>query len=242
VEAPENRSNDPADQPGPAEPAVAESAGRGSAEKSERLQILLAVLLGAAALLTAWAAYRGELYSGDSVILLNTSVQTSDRASQAFNQAETVFVQDVTLFTEFAIASNSPDRSAREEVTAYIQNSLMRPALRRQVEWWADTGDDVQTPFVRQNPHYVPPSQSAAGRRLRAQSAAEFKRARELDDTGDKFVLYTVILAASLFLYGIASVASSRKVLFASMGVGFVLFAFALVNMIITSADAPKLL
>jgi hypothetical protein len=41
------------------------------ADKSERLQVLLAVLLGAAALATAWAAYRGDLYSGDSVILLN---------------------------------------------------------------------------------------------------------------------------------------------------------------------------
>ena len=48
--------------------------------KGERLQILLAVLLGTAALATAWAAYQGDLYSGDSVITLNRSVQTSDKA------------------------------------------------------------------------------------------------------------------------------------------------------------------
>jgi len=210
-----------------------------SGSKSERLQILLAVLLGAAALATAWAAYRGELYSGDSVILLNRSTQTSDRASQAFNAAETVFQQDVQLFTQFAIGAQ---RKSDENITAYIKESLMRPELKKQVEWWADTPDNVETPFVKQDPFYVPPSQNKTGVQLREKAAAEFKRARTLDDAGDEYVLYTVLFAASLFLYGIASVASSRKVLYASMGTGAVLFVFAAILMIGTTADAPKLL
>jgi hypothetical protein len=206
-------------------------------DKSERLQVVLAVLLGAAALLTAWAAYQGELYSGDSVILLNQSVQSSDRASQSYSAGQTQFVQDVNLFTQFAVAS-AEDRG---DTAQYVKDALMRPALKKQVEWWADTPDDVISPFVKDNPHFVDAGRER-GLKLDAKAAAEFKRARALDDTGDKYVLYTVILAASLFLYGIASVATSRKVLFASMGVGAVLFLFAAVNIISTAADAPKLL
>jgi hypothetical protein len=216
-----------------------ESTHRSSADKSERLQVILAVLLGAAALATAWSAYRGELYSGDSVILLNRSTQTSDRASQQFNAAETIFVQDVGLFTQFAIAAQDP--ATRDNAT-YLKETLMRPQLVKMVEWWAETGDEIESPFVKQDPHFVAPSQAPEGRRLRAQAASEFKQARELDDTGDEYVLYTVIFAASLFLYGIASVASSRKVLFSSMSVGAVLFVIGLIGIISTSSGAPKLL
>ena len=205
--------------------------------KSERLQILLAVLLGLAALATAWAAYRGDLYSGDSVILLNRSTQTTDRASQSFNQAETVFVQDVNLFTQFAVAAQRDQQTA-----TYLKETLMRPQLVRMVEWWAETGDEIESPFVPQDPHFVPPGQSPQGRRLRAQAASEFERARELDDTGDSFVLYTVIFAAALFLYGIASVASSRNVMFAGMGIGGVLFIAGVIGLISTMSGAPKLL
>lgn len=213
--------------------------GGGSAHKSEKLQIVLAVLLGAAALATAWAAYRGELYSGDSVILLNRSTQTSDRASQAFNAAETVFVQDLNLFTEFAIAAQDP---ATSDNATYLKETLMRPQLVKMVEWWAETGDEIESPFVPQDPHFVAPTQSREGRALRQRARQEFTRARELDDAGDEYVLYTVIFAASLFLYGIASVAASRRVLFASMGVGAVLFVAGLIGLISTTAGAPSLL
>lgn len=197
------------------------------------------MLLGAAALATAWAAYRGELYSGDSVILLNRSTQTSDRASQSFNAAETVFVQDVNLFTQFAIAAQSPATSGN---ATYLKETLMRPQLVKMVEWWAETGDEVESPFVRQDPHFVAPTQNPQGRGLRAQASQEFARARVLDDTGDEYVLYTVIFAASLFLYGIASVASSRKVLFAGMSFGGILFVAGLIGLISTTSGAPKLL
>ena len=205
--------------------------------KSERLQILLAILLGLAALATAWAAYRGDLYSGDSVILLNRSTQTTDRASQAFNQAETVFVQDVNLFTQFAVAAQRDRQTA-----TYLKETLMRPQLVRMVEWWAETGDEIESPFVSQDPHFTPPGQSLNGRKLRAQAASEFERARELDDTGDSFVLYTVIFAAALFLYGIASVAASRNVMFAAMAIGAVLFVVGVVGLVSTMSGAPKLL
>jgi hypothetical protein len=215
-----------------------ESQGR-SARKSDALQLLLAALLGAAALATAWAAYRGELYSGDSVILLNRSTQTSDRASQAFNDAQTVFVHDVNLFTQYAVAAQ--DASTRDNAI-YIKETLMRPQLVEMVEWWSDTPDDVLSPFVEDDPHFVPPTDNAEGRRLRLQAQREFTRARELDNIGDEYVLYTVIFAASLFLYGIASVATSRRVLFASMGVGGALFAAGVVGLVSTTSGAPPLL
>lgn len=209
-----------------------------TAAKSDRLQLVLAVLLGLAALATAFAAYRGDLYSGDSVILLNQSVQSADESSQAFNAAETVFVQDVTLFTQFAIAANS----GQEDVAKYIQDGLMRPQLGKQVDWWSDQPDSVATPFVERNPFYTAPRDNKRGGEVRKRSDQQFKRARVLDDTGDEFVLYTVLFAAALFMYGIASVATSRRVLLAGLGVGGVLFAIAALLMIVSAIDAPPLL
>jgi len=123
---------------------VAQSERDHTAAKSDGLQLVLAVLLGLAALATAFAAYRGDLYSGDSVILLNQSVQSGDESSQAFNAAETIFAQDVTLFTQYAISANS----GRQDVAVFLKDSLMRPQLRKQVEWYSDQPDAVATPFV----------------------------------------------------------------------------------------------
>ncbi len=207
--------------------------------RTERLQILLAMLLGTAALATAWAAYRGDLYSGDSVILLNQSVQTSDKASLAFTAAQTTFNEDVSLFTEFAVLANTDGQSG---TTDYVKDSLMRPSLQKQVEWWGETGDDVPSPFVKANPHFTAVKDDPLANELEATAAAQFERAINLDNTGDRFTLFTVLFAAALFLYGIASVASSRKVFMAGVAVGALLFVIGVGMMISTTIGAPPLL
>jgi hypothetical protein len=207
--------------------------------KGERLQILLAVLLGTAALATAWAAYQGDLYSGDSVITLNRSVQTSDKASLAFTAAQANFNEDVTLFTEFAVLANTDPESGAAE---YINESLMRPELKKQVEWWSGTDDDVATPFVKENPSFTAVKDDPLANELESEAADQFEQAVDLDNTGDRFTLYTVLFAAALFLYGIASVASSRKVFMGSAAVGALLFVVGLGMMIATTISAPPLL
>jgi hypothetical protein len=207
--------------------------------KGERLQILLALLLGTAALATAWAAYQGDLYSGDSVITLNRSVQTSDKASLAFTAAQANFNEDVTLFTDFAVLANTDAKSGAAE---YINDSLMRPELKKQVEWWSGTDDDVTTPFVKENPFFTAVKDDPAANKLESEATAQFEQAIDLDNTGDRFTLYTVLFAAALFLYGIASVASSTKVFVASSAVGALLFVVGLGMMIATTIGAPPLL
>lgn len=204
----------------------------------ERLQILLAILLGFTALLTAWAAYRGDLYGGDSLIRFNEAVQLTDQSGQAYNEFNQNLVEDTNTFLQFAISAQG-DSAQANATTAYIK-TLFRDEFVPAVEWWADRTDKYDTPFVEQNPEYrsVALAQSEA---LDKQAKKKFNEGKNLDDTGDTYVFWTVILAASLFLFGIAGVTSARPVFWGASSIGVVLLAIAIVGLIDVTSGAPPL-
>jgi hypothetical protein len=219
----------------PAGPFTGESVRAGL---PERLQILLAVLLGFTALLTAWAAYRGDLYGGDSLIRFNEAVQLTDQSGQAYNEFNQNLVEDTNTFLQFAIAAQ--DDSAKGTATTEYIKTLFRSEFVPAVEWWADKTDKYNTPFVAENPEYrsVALSQSE---KLDKQAKVKFAEGKNLDDTGDSYVFWTVVLAASLFLFGIAGVTSARAVFWGAAGVGVVLLTVSVIGLIGVTSGAPHL-
>jgi hypothetical protein len=205
---------------------------------SEGLQIFLAVLLGVTALLTAWAAYRGDLYGGDSLIRFNEAIQLTDQSGQAYNEFNQNLVEDTNTFLQFAIAANRSDKDGQQ--TAEYIKTLFRDEFVPAVEWWVKDKTGAATPFVANNPDYrsVALAQSEG---LDKQAKTKFKEGKDLDNTGDSYGLYTVILAAALFLFGIAGVTSSRKIFWGGTGVGVVLVVFSVINLIGITNGAPPL-
>src|SRR4030081_2119577 len=151
------------------------SPAHSTAEAAEggRMAILIAVLLGAAAIVTAFSAYKNELRNHEATIKFNQGVVHTNQASQSYTQGSQVRAQDQALFLEFAKAANAKDQG----LVAYVHDTLMSPRLRTSVDWWSNTKDSVDSPFVPQNP-YFKVAQNTKGDALTIEAKKDFKDAK----------------------------------------------------------------
>lgn len=184
---------------------VAES----SSPFKDRVEQVIAVMLGLAAIITAWAAFQsGQL--GDKVQeSYSEGIRLSDQASQEYNTAIAIDNQDQALFLEYAKAL-----VAEDEITAtYISESLMSPELFAAVEWWIEQPDETgpDSPFVEENPNWDNTSWTTAAE-LDAEAQQYFDIAKESDSDGDKFNFLEVIVTLALFLFGVASLVRQQKI------------------------------
>src|SRR3989338_7599760 len=160
-------------------------------QASQGFEIVVASLLGIAALATAFAAYKASLDDGNSLQQYNQGVALTDKASQAYNEGTQELVGDQQLFLEYVKAVQTDD----EELAAYVQTTLMSDNLRAGVEWWADQPDNgPDTPFVDENPKYTIEAYGVADE-LDAEAQDAFRDGQQLGKRGDRYTLVTVILA-----------------------------------------------
>jgi hypothetical protein len=191
------------------------------------MAILIAVLLGAAAIVTAFSAYKNELRNHEATIRFNQGVVHTNQASQSYTQGSQVRAQDQALFLEFAKAANSNDKG----LTAYVHDTLMSPSLRKSVDWWSNTKDSVDSPFVPQDPYYKI-SQNIRGDALTLDAKKDFKEAKHEQNVSDQYTVVEVILASALFLLGIAGVSSRRSIKIGAVSAGGAIFLAALLTLV----------
>ena len=185
--------------------SVASAAPSGGSEHGGRLVLLAAVILGIAAVLTAWASYRASLTS-DNVIKnyaeqqalisdANDTYAISDRESQIEQQ----------FFLQYAIAR----AEGNSDVASYLIDT-MGDELYQVVLWWEEQPQETQplSPFVVDNPNFAQlPSQDLIlqGDDLKSQADAKRVLAETADVDSDRFELANVFFAIVLFLAGIAT-------------------------------------
>jgi hypothetical protein len=173
-------------------------------EVTQTFEVVVAILLGVAALATAFAAYKASLDGGSAIQSYTDGIALTDRSSKANNQGTQELVRDQQIFLEFVKSTQTND----ESLAAYIQTTLMSQNLRSGVEWWADQPDNDKypTPFTPDNPKYNIAAYAEASK-LDQQAKDSFAAGQRHDNRGDRYTLVTVILAAALFMLGIAAVA-----------------------------------
>lgn len=172
-----------------------------------RFELIIALLLGLAAVLTAVASYQGALRSGDSLKAFNEGIRSVNDANGYYNEAAQVVSRDQALFLEFAKATQADN----SELAAYVKEALMDDNLKAAVDDWQNSDDDILTPL--DSPKYEVPQQAEA-ERLTEKTDQQFAQARALDDQGDQYDLVGVIVASALFFLGIAGVVSSLRIKF----------------------------
>lgn len=185
--------------PAPEPPTDDERVAARTARRTNRVEILLAVLLGTAALLTALSSYIASHDDGQQLNYLQASGRTQAEANDAFSSGDQQQTLDQTIFIEWAAAYDAGET----ELAEYLGKALS-PTLAPAIEQW-EKEDKALTPFSGDKPIYVPP-QYADGEALNAKADKQFARGDFYDKRGDEFVLATVIFAAALGLLGIASI------------------------------------
>ena len=192
----------------------------------DRVEQIIAVMLGLAAIITAWTAFQSSQLGDKVQESFSEGIRSSDQASQEYNTAIATDNQDQAIFLEYAKALVSED-----EVTAtYIQESLMSPELAAAVEWWIEQPDDTgpDSPFVEENPNWDDSSWNKAAD-LDVEAQQYFDSARQADADGDEFDLLEVIVTLSLFLFGVASLVRQQKIQVGLAAVGGVILIYSII-------------
>jgi hypothetical protein len=194
--------------------------GGGGFWSEGRLELLTAIMLGLAALATAWAAFQGSQYDGEMLTSFTEANLYISDANSFYSEGDQIYSQDEQIFLEYEKAIYAGD----EEFAQHLQDTLMSDQLIAAIAWWElPENQDYYSPFVEENPNYVIDSYTQADE-LIAESDASFEAGAEANETGDKFNLITVLLAASLFVLGISNGFKVLPMRLATIGIGAAIF------------------
>jgi len=171
-----------------------------------RLELIAAMLLGFAGILTAYSAFQGALEDGNSLDKYTLSAKLTSDANGYYSDGKQQFGQDLALFTQFQILVETGD----EGTAQVLRDNLFSPALAAAYEPWFALGD-ASPPTPLDMEEYVL-DDYIEGDALTEQSEAAFAEAQKANEDGDKFELASVFLAVALFLAGIASLLKQRTI------------------------------
>lgn len=195
----------------------------------DRTEIVIAVLLGIAAILTAWSTFQSAQLGAAVTAAYSEGIRLSDTASQAFNDASATDIADEALFLEFAKASNAGDEATAD----YIYSSLMSEDLAAAVDWWLEQPDSAgfATPFVEENPAWSTAAYDDAAA-IDEEAQAKFDEATEKDGLGSEFDVLSIIIAISLFLFGVASLVRQQRIKVGLGAIGAVILVYSAIRLI----------
>ena len=187
--------------------------------EDRRIELVAAIILGVAGILTAFAAYNAALTDGDALKGYTASARTTADANGYFNEAFATYTSDQSLFLEYQVLVEPGDTATALVIRARRFSPEREAATSAWIEIPVGAPDEPPTPL--QTEEYEIPAQTEAIA-LTEQAADEFSEAQAFDDAGDKFELAAVFLAVSLFLAGIGSLFKARKVQIAILAMAVV--------------------
>ena len=177
------------------------------------LAIAAAVLLGIAAVLTAWSAYRESLTS--DLVLKSYSEQqaTLALANDAYIRAGQERAQETSIFLDTAIASFE----GNTDLEAYLTEQVMSDEVYAVFQWWVElpVEETPPTPFVPENPAFAElPSEIllAEGQAYDEQAETLRLAAEAADANSDRFDLANVFFAVVLFVAGLTTIVQRRSI------------------------------
>ena len=219
-----------ADQGAPADAGDAqEQAAVLQRRRRDRTEIVLAILLGITAVLTAWATFQSSQLSGAVAAQFSIGIRAADAASQDYNDATAMQTADEGVFLEYTKALHDKQTA----LASYIHGSLMSADLAAAVDWWEEQphSSALPTPFTSANPHWSNPQHDAA-KKLDAEAEARFAEADRIDGLSTAFDILSIILAIGLFLFGVASLVRQERIKFGLGIVGTLILVFSIIRLI----------
>ena len=186
------------------------------------VEILAAIVLALATIASSWSAYQATRWGG---------VQADAYADAGAARAESVRASDLadadlTIDVEyFAIWLDEAGQGGDEEARALLERAF-RPEFTAAFEPWLamdplSNPDAPATPFDMDE--YVVSAQQQA-EDLRSEAEASTAIAVEANQTGDNYVLTTVLFASVLFFAGISTKFSGRWVRITLVVLAFLAF------------------
>jgi hypothetical protein len=189
--------------------------GRDSGSSARRprrtvdLEIIATILLAVVTILTAWSAFQSTKWSGVMAIAFSEANAARTESAQAAARVNVEQAVDVGLFTDWIAARSEGNDELADFLEARFRDEF-QPAFDA---WVAER--PLQTPGAPATPFEMDEYQldeQALATELAMTADARGQAAREANQTGDNYVLSTVLFASVLFFAGISTRFRGRRV------------------------------
>jgi len=200
----------------------------------ERLEVIVAIMLGITAVFTAWATWIASLHGGNQATKYAESNNLSSLGNSEWNEASQTLMQDMMFWNNYYEMQINRDfaeedgNKAEAEKYQYMMDVLLQnncsDGLEEAIEWAAaeeEATGYVVSPFEMEG--FVDSYYEVAQDYL-AQSEEALADGQKSNGYGDKFNLVTVIYAVVLFLLGIVGIFKkipNRVIIVAVSFIGF---------------------
>ena len=198
------------------------------------VEVILAILLGLIATVTAYASFQSSLYDGNQAQAYTNGTNLSTEAESVYLEANQQYVQDAQLFdrlTDLRLDMQNPDPAIAAAAQTkydviYFQSVSEDFDLAIQ---WADAQNEADAELYYSPLDNEDYQAALFGNyaELKDQAVATIAEGDLANTYGDRLTLTTVMMAISLFLLGIAAVVRQFKVQLILGGVAVVIFLIA---------------
>ena len=178
----------------------------------EKLEVIIAVLLGVTAILTAWAGWIGSLHGGNQATNYTQSNNLSSMGNSMYNEAAQDLMQDMLLWNtiydyafdaEIAELNNKPAEAEliQTKIETLIQDNCSE-RFAEAIDWALSQEEDV-SPFDMEG--YVE-GYFADANAVLEEADGLLEQGKTDNANGDAYGLVTVIYSLVLFLLGIVGI------------------------------------
>jgi hypothetical protein len=175
--------------------------------RDRRVELIAAIMLSIATVVTAWSAYQATRWSGDQAEDYTSASATRTESVRASTEANRQILIDVATFLNWLDAEQSGDHALADDIHARMRKEFL-PAF----DAWLATAPAGSipdgTPF--EHPEYQLAAE-AESKRLENKAAALFEDGNESNQVSDDFVLAAVLFASVLFFSGLAGTFDSLR-------------------------------
>lgn len=175
---------------------------------SKGFELLVAILLGISAVLTAWAAWQSSLYDGNQAQAYTEGNATLADGNERWNEASQTIAQDMATWNQISslqvdkvYADYYGDTDASEAAQYKIDMIMysVSEELSAAIDW-ANAQEEYATPFEMEG--FID-SYYADAQTVMDAGYAQIEEGNTANQLGDKQGLVTVVLAVVLFMLGI---------------------------------------
>ncbi|HEX5264510.1 MAG TPA: hypothetical protein VFW13_13340 [Phenylobacterium sp.] len=193
------------------------------------VEVVTAISLSVAALLTSWSAYQAAIWDGVESAQYNKADAMRTKSARMATRSGQLEAIDILSFSQWLNAY----AAGNTKLQAFYHQRF-RPEFAPAFNDWIATKPD-DNPAAPPTPFVMPSYQSAAMREadtLEVQAGEAFDKGEEAKRDSNHFIQITVVLASAMFFGGIVQVFKVRRVRLALMAVSVLTCAWALVRVI----------
>jgi hypothetical protein len=220
---------------------------------ASRIELIATIVMAAAAILTAWAAFQSAKWSGIQAIEFSRASASRIESTRLDNRAGQLSTIDVSVFLAWLEAVNDEIRSGEivlEPGVGYepipgtlsaFQYERMRDEFRPALDAWLASRplanpDAPKTPFVLEE--YVLADAVAADEAL-AEAGEHTDAALVANQNSDNHVLTAVAFALAIFFGGVSSKLDANRNKMIAITMGVVIFVGATATILLLPKVSP---